>query len=199
MFMLKQKYKSLKQKGKSMKKQKNAQIIILSLLLAVVIFTTVGFAAYTQNLNIGGTVAVEKSKWSIHFDQDSYQLDSKSQAVTTNMASNTSINFTSTLSKPGDFCAFSIKAVNDGTFDAVLNQLEMSSLSAEQSKYLTYTVSYGSASFTRTNNTLDTALNKGASSDVVVRVEYVAPTDPADLPSSNVTVNLSLKLVYNQV
>ena len=198
MFMIKQKYKSLKQKGKSMKKQKNAQIIILSLLLAVVIFTTVGFAAYTQNLNIGGTVAVEKSKWSIHFDQDSYQLDPKSQAVTTDMASNTSIKFTSTLSKPGDHCAFSIKAVNDGTFDAVLNQLEMSSLSPEQSKYLTYTVSYGGTNFTNTNNALSTALNKGASSDVVVRVEYVAPTDPADLPSSNVTVNLSLKLVYNQ-
>ena len=181
-----------------MKKQKNAQIIILSLLLAVVIFTTVGFAAYTQNLNIGGTVAVEKNKWSIHFDQDSYQLAPRSQAVTTNMSSDTSINFTSTLSKPGDFCAFSIKAVNDGTFDAVLNQLEMSPLSAGQSKYLTYTVSYGSASFTSTNNALNTALNKGASSDVVVRVEYVAPTDPADLPSDDVTVNLSLKLVYNQ-
>ena len=199
MFMLKQKYKSLKQKGKSMKKQKNTQIIILSLLLAAVIFTTVGFAAYTQNLNIGGTVAVEKSKWSIHFDQDSYQLDPKSQAVTTNMASNTSINFTSTLSKPGDYCAFSIQAVNDGTFDAVLNQLEMSSLSPEQSKYLTYTVSYGGTNFTNTNNSLRTALNKGASSDVVVRVEYIAPTDPTDLPSSDVTVSLSLKLVYNQV
>ena len=197
--MLKQKYKSLKQKGKSMKKQKNAQIIILSLLLAAVIFTTVGFAAYTQNLNIGGTVAVEKSKWSIHFDQSSYQLGTDSQAVKVNMASDTSINFTSTLSKPGDHCAFSIQAVNDGTFDAVLNQLEMSSLSAEQSKYLTYTVSYGSASFTSTNNELNTALNKGASSNVLVRVEYVAPTDPADLPSSNVSVNLSLKLVYNQV
>lgn len=182
-----------------MKKQKNAQIIILSLLLAVVIFTTVGFAAYTQNLNIGGTVAVEKSKWSIHFDQDSYQLGAGSQAVTTNMESNTSINFTSTLSKPGDYCAFSIKAVNDGTFDAVLNQLEMSSLSPEQSKYLTYTVSYGSASFTSTNNSLSTALNKGASSNVVVRVEYVAPTDPSNLPSSDATVSLSLKLVYNQV
>lgn len=198
MFMLKQKYKSLKQKGKSMKKQKNAQIIILSLLLAVVIFTTVGFAAYTQNLNIGGTVAVEKSKWSIHFNQDSYQLGTDSQAVKVNMASDTSINFTSTLSKPGDFCAFSIQAVNDGTFDAVLNQLEMSSLSPEQSKYLTYTVSYGGTNFTNTNNSLRTALNKGASSDVVVRVEYVAPTDPAELPSSDVTVNLSLKLVYNQ-
>ena len=75
----------------------------------------------------------------------------------------------------------------------------MSPLSAEQSKYLTYTVSYGSASFTSTNNDLNTALNKGASSDVVVRVEYIAPTDPADLPSSDATVNLSLKLVYNQV
>ena len=182
-----------------MKKQKNAQIIILSLLLAAVIFTTVGFAAYTQNLNIGGTVAVEKSKWSIHFDQSSYQLGTDSQAVEVNMASDTSINFTSTLSKPGDHCAFSIQAVNDGTFDAVLNQLEMSSLSAEQSKYLTYTVSYGSASFTSTNNELNTALNKGASSNVLVRVEYVAPTDPADLPSSNVSVNLSLKLVYDQV
>ena len=181
-----------------MKKAKNAQIIILSLLLAAVIFTTVGFAAYTQNLNIGGTVAVEKNKWSIHFDQDSYQLASTSQAVTTDLSSDTSINFTSTLSKPGDFCAFSIQAVNDGTFDAVLNQLEMSSLSPEQSKYLTYTVSYGGTNFTNTNNELRTALNKGASSDVVVRVEYVAPTDPTDLPSSDVTVSLSLKLVYNQ-
>ena len=181
-----------------MKKQKNAQIIILSLLLAVVIFTTVGFAAYTQNLNIGGTVAVEKSKWSIHFDKSSYQLGDGSVAVTTDMSSDTSIKFTSTLSKPGDHCAFSIKAVNDGTFNAVLNQLEMSPLSAAQSKYLTYTVSYGGASFTSTNNELNTALNKGASSDVVVRVEYVAPTDSADLPSSDVPVNLSLKLVYNQ-
>ena len=197
--MLKQKYKSLKQKVKSMKKQKNAQIIILSLLLAVVIFTTVGFAAYTQNLNIGGTVAVEKSKWSIHFDQDSYQLGAGSQDVKADMVSDTSINFTSTLSKPGDYCTFSIQAVNDGTFNAVLNQLEMSPLSVEQSKYLTYTVSYGGTNFTNTNNALDIALNKGVSSNVVVRVEYVAPTDPAELPSSDVTVNLSLKLVYNQV
>ena len=181
-----------------MKKQKNAQIIILSLLLAVVIFTTVGFAAYTQNLNIGGTVAVEKSEWSIHFAKSSYQLGDGSVAVTTDMSADTSIKFTSTLSKPGDHCAFSIQAVNDGTFNAVLNQLEMSPLSAEQSKYLTYTVSYGGASFTSTNNELNTALNKGARSNVLVRVEYVAPTDPADLPSSNVTVNLSLKLVYNQ-
>ncbi len=182
-----------------MKKQKNAQIIILSLLLAAVIFTTVGFAAYTQNLNIGGTVAVEKSKWSIHFDQNSYQLGAGSKAVKVDMVSDTNIKFASTLSKPGDYCTFSIQAVNDGTFNAVLNQLEMSPLSAEQSKYLAYTVSYGNASFTSTNNTLDTALNKGARSNVVVRVEYVAPTDPADLPSSDVTVNLSLKLVYNQV
>ena len=197
--MLKQKYKSLKQKVKSMKKQKNAQIIILSLLLAVVIFTTVGFAAYTQNLNIGGTVAVEKSKWSIHFDQDSYQLGAGSQDVKADMVSDTSINFTSTLSKPGDYCTFSIQAVNDGTFNAVLNQLEMSPLSVEQSKYLTYTVSYGGTNFTNTNNALDIALNKGVSSNVVVRVEYVAPTDPANLPSSDATVSLSLKLVYNQV
>ena len=197
--MLKQKYKSLKQKVKSMKKQKNAQIIILSLLLAVVIFTTVGFAAYTQNLNIGGTVAVEKSKWSIHFDQDSYQLGAGSQDVKADMVSDTSINFTSTLSKPGDYCTFSIQAVNDGTFNAVLNQLEMSSLSPEQSKYLTYTVSYGGTNFTNTNNALDIALNKGVSSNVVVRVEYVAPTNPANLPSSDATVSLSLKLVYNQV
>lgn len=181
-----------------MKKQKNAQIIILSLLLAVVIFTTVGFAAYTQNLNIEGTVTVEKSKWSIHFDRSSYQLGVGSEAVTADMVSDTSIKFTSALSKPGDYCTFSIKAVNDGTFDAVLNQLEMSSLSAEQSKYLTYTVSYGGTNFTSTNNSLSTALNKDTSSNVLVRVEYVAPTDPTNLPSDDVTVNLSLKLVYNQ-
>lgn len=181
-----------------MKKQKQSQFFILALLALVVISTTIGFAAYTQNLNINGTVTVEKSKWSVHFDQNSYKPIADSQTIATQTISGTNVQFSSTLRKPGDYCSFSIKAVNDGTFDAVLNQINMSALDAAQSKYLAYTVKYGDNTYTSTDTELNTALNVGASSDVVVRVEYVAPADSADLPSSDININLSLQLVYNQ-
>lgn len=182
-----------------MKRQKKKQGIILALLALVVISTTIGFAAYTQNLNIAGTVSVEKSKWSIHFDESSYQLGAGSQAITTNTITGTNVQFSSTLSKPGDYCAFTVKAINDGTFDAVLSQLNMSTLTAEQSKYLVYTVNYGGINYSSSNTALNAALNVGASSDVLVRVEYVVPADSNDLPSSDVNINLSLQLVYNQI
>ena len=74
----------------------------------------------------------------------------------------------------------------------------MSALTTEQSRYLAYTVNYGGNTYTSTNTELNTALNVGASSDVVVRVEYVTPADSADLPSSDMNINLRLQLVYSQ-
>lgn len=180
-----------------MKKQKQTQLIAIFVLALAVLSMGIGFAAYTQQLNIGGTVAVEKNKWSIHFDEKSYKTVDGSQTVTANTITGTNVQFNSTLKKPGDFCAFTIKAVNDGTFNAVLNQLNMSTLTPEQSKYLTYTVNYAGTRYT-SSATLNTALNVGNNADVVVRVEYVAPANSADLPSENVDVDLSLQLVYNQ-
>lgn len=181
-----------------MKKQKRTQLIAIFILALAVLSMGIGFATYTQQLNIGGTVTVDKSKWSIHFDKNTYQAVDGSQTITTNTITGTDVQFSSTLKKPGDFCAFTIKAVNDGTFNAVLNQLNMSSLTTEQSKYLTYTVNYAGTSYTSSNAALNTALNVGDGANVVVRVEYVAPTNSADLPSENVNVDLSLQLVYNQ-
>ena len=181
-----------------MKKQKRTQLIAIFILALAVLSMGIGFATYTQQLNIGGTVTVDKSKWSIHFDKNTYQAVDGSQTITTNTITGTDVQFSSTLKKPGDFCAFTIKAVNDGTFNAVLNQLNMSTLTAEQSKYLTYTVDYAGTRYTSSDATLNTALNVGNNADVVVRVEYVAPANSADLPSEDVGVNLSLQLVYNQ-
>lgn len=182
-----------------MKKQKKKQFIAVFVLAFAVLSMSIGFAAYTQQLDINGTVTVEKNKWSIHFDEDSYQMAAGSQAVATSTITGTNVQFSSTLSKPGDFCSFTIKAVNDGTFNAVLSQLNMSTLSVEQSKYLAYTVNYGGTEYTVSNTSLSEALNVGANSDVVVKVEYIAPADSANLPTENVDIDLSLELVYDQV
>lgn len=182
-----------------MKKQKQTQLIAIFVLALAVLSMGIGFAAYTQQLNIEGTVTVEKNKWSIHFDKNSYKTVDSSQTVTANTITGTNVQFNSTLKKPGDFCAFTIKAVNDGTFNAVLKQLNMSTLTPEQSKYLTYTVNYAGTDYTSSDATLDTALNVGNNADVVVRVEYVAPANSADLPTEDVDVDLSLQLIYNQV
>ncbi len=182
-----------------MKKQKNFQLVTISVLVFAVLFMAIGFAAYAQTLKINGTVNVAKSKWSVHFDEDQYQEEANSVAATNHSVDKTNFSFTANLAAPGDYYAANIKVINDGTFNAILDSINMSTLSAEQAKYLTYTVEYdGGTPFSASASGLNTALNAGQTVDVLVRVDYVQPDDAADLPQENITVNLSADLNYSQ-
>lgn len=55
-----------------MEKQKNTQMFVIAILAVAVLTMSVGFAAFTQTLNIDGNVTVAKSIWSIAFDTASY-------------------------------------------------------------------------------------------------------------------------------
>ena len=181
-----------------MKKQKNFQLVTISVLVFAVLFMAIGFAAYAQTLRIDGTVNVAKSKWSVHFVENQYQVEANSVAATNHSVGETNFSFTASLAAPGDYYAANIKVINDGTFDAILDSINMSTLSAEQAKYLTYTVKYGGTTFNASASGLNTALAVGQTVDVLVRVDYVQPDDAADLPQEDITVNLSADLNYSQ-
>ena len=75
----------------------------------------------------------------------------------------------------------------------------MSSLTTEQQKYLKYTVTYDGTEYTASTSNLAIALAKQTgTAPVKVRVEYVQPTDAADLPASDVEVSLTATLAYEQ-
>ncbi len=196
------------------KKKKERGLILL--LIVAVLLMTIGFAAYTQNLTINGTVTVKGSPWKIHYVANSIvettgtgSTTASSKAINTN---DTNFAFTVTLEKPGDFYEATIQVINEGSMDAALKKVTMG-LSAKDSdnatvnttdlaKYFSYSIISNTANtYTQTtDNTSGITLNANASHNathpVKVRVTYVQPANANDLPAKDVTVTVTGQLDY---
>lgn len=188
-----------------MERQKNTQSIVIGVLAVAVLMMSVGFAAtaYTQTLNINGSDAtVKAAKWSVHFDDTSYTetTGAKAVAATSHTLNTTSLTYAVTLTKPGDFYEATVNAVNDGTFDANLKSITMSTLTAEQAKYVKYTVTYNGTEYNASAPSISgvTLANTNGSHPVKVRVEYIQPESDSDLPTTDQTLTLTATLNYEQ-
>ena len=184
-----------------MEKNKNTQILVIAVLSFAILFMSVGFATYASTLNINGTAEVKASKWSIHYVNTSYKESTGSKAATSKSVTNTDFTFAVTLEKPGDFYEAEVNVINDGTFDAKLKALTMSTLTEAQQKYLRYTVTYDGTDYTASATGLSNSLpyTSGSNTKVVkVKVEYFQPEASADLPQENVDVTLTASLDYSQ-
>jgi hypothetical protein len=192
-----------------MEKRRNGQTIVIAVLAVAILFMSVGFAAFAQTLNINGEVKVEPTKWSVHWDTSSYAKSANSVDIIGSDLStgsqptftNDTVTFGAKLAKPGDFAEFTIDAVNDGDFDAILNKVTLSSISAH-SEYLTYTVKVGNQTINTTTDNLNISLPAGDSSKVTVTVEvrYVQPnnTTGQGLPTEAQTVQLTAAFDFVQ-
>ena len=190
-----------------MERQKNTQTIIIGVLAVAVLMMSVGFAAtaYTQNLNINGSNAtIKAAKWSVHFDEDAskYAESTGSVAATTHSVTGTTFTFDVTLAKPGDFYEATVHAVNDGTFNAALQSITMGGVSAEQAKFVSYSITYNNGTtYTATNDSITGITLPATNGDhpVKVRVEYLQPADENDLPTTaDVPLTLTATLNYEQ-
>ena len=183
-----------------MKKQKNFQLATIAVLVFAVLFMAIGFATYSQTIKINGVTNISKSKWSAHFStaESDYQLETGSVEAESRNVDETKVDFVANLAKPGDHHTFKIKVVNDGTFQAALKSIILSGLTAEQEKYVNYTVTYADDVYDASTDDLNVALPVGSSEEVLVDVQYVQPADATVLPAEEVTVNLSAQLNYSQ-
>lgn len=183
-----------------MEKKRTGQIVTILVLSFAVLFMSVGFAAFSQTLDINGTANVDAAKWSVHFDKATYEETTGSVTATNPTIGDTSITYEITLEKPGDYYSFNINVINDGTFDANLTKITISSLTEAQQKYLKYTVTYDGTPYTTTTSNLNSLLSaKTGQKTVNVKVEYILPEQSTDLPTEEVTVTLNAALDYSQV
>lgn len=184
-----------------MEKNKGTQTLVIVLLSFTILFMTVGFAVFASTLTINGTATVSPSKWSVHYVTNTYAESTGSVAADSTNITNTDVTYSVTLAKPGDFYEFTINVINDGTFDAVLKALTMTSLTTAQSKYLTYTVTYDGTDYSASASNLSLSLpcTSGSNTKTVkVRVTYVQPENSSDLPADAVNVTLNASLDYEQ-
>ncbi len=179
---------------------KNKRKYLYMFLVLLLFSLMIGYAFLTTNLSINGISNVVHSSWDIHFENIVIQpnsvslLDGDSAA---HLTSTTSVSYTVTLSKPGDFYDFTVDVKNDGTIDAMIesvsskmNGVEIVSLPA----YLEYSVTYGRNAPIEAHQ----LLSAGDKVTYYVHVGYKEDINPSDLPSENVTNIFHFEVVYVQ-
>lgn len=180
-----------------MKKETNLQNIVIVMLAVAIVAMSVGFALYTQTLNIEGQATFSKSKWEVHFDTATFTETSAIKATEKEL-SDTLITYKVTLPKPGTTYSFKVNVKNFGTINAALTKLTMSTLDEDEANYISYKVSYNGTEYTATNDQLSVALNSNESHEVIVTVSYLLPQDPSVLPTEqDHTVALTVALDYD--
>lgn len=185
-----------------MEKNKNTQILVIAILSFAILFMSVGFATYASTLNINGTATVKANKWSVHYVTTSYDEAEGSVAASAHNLTNTDFTFTATLTKPGDYYEATASVINDGTFNAELTSITMSTLTPAQQKYLTYEVYFDGNKFEASQSGLSLSLPYAQNTNtktVKVRAVYKTPENSSDLPqNADDPVTLTASLNFTQ-
>lgn len=106
----------------------------------------------------------------------------------------TEITYQINLDTPGQFYEFTVDVENSGSIDAMLDEVLSTTLTSEQQRYLSYSVTYDSGATITKND----KLNAGASEKVKVRIEFKKDITAEDLPRNNTSLELTLKMRYIQ-
>ena len=134
-------------------KRLNIRLLLILLIAVFGVSLKVGYAYLTQDLSIGGTAVASKNVWDVHFVDGSIVetthfnpcVGGNTCSVVTQNAEidedGTSIDFGVTFHVIGDAYEFTVDVVNDGTIDAMLNDVVKENFSS-YSSYLNFDVTY---------------------------------------------------------
>ena len=175
---------------------KDRKVLTLGLcLILVCVFTlTIAYAALSAVLTISGNARVSAADWDIYLNNPRVTSGSATTDVPIIKTSST-VEFSTTLSMPGDFYEFTIDVVNAGSIDAMIeNVVKTPELTADQAKFLKYEITYQNGE-SITNKQL---LAKDTTMPIKVRIEYRKDLVASDLPTGQVVLDLALTLEYTQ-
>ncbi len=183
-------------KNKLNTKQKKFQTNRRAFILMAVLCMGIGFAFLSSNLTITGNTSVSGNSWNVYFTNVQVTDGSVGATVvpTTSGTNTTSIDYTVTLDKPGDFYEFTVDVVNNGTIDAMIQSVNMTSLDTDVEKYLSYTATYLDGTELAQNNVLEA----DDSATYKVRVEFKKNISASDLDEEGVNLHLTFGLNYVQ-
>ena len=166
----------------------------LCLILVCVFALTIAYAALNAVLTIQGSAQVTSSNWDIHLANPKVTNGSATTTAPTITDSKTA-TFSTTLTKPGDFYAFTIDVVNNGSIDAMIDSVTKTpELSDTQKKYLNYIVEYQNGEVI----TAKQLVSKNSFVRLKVKVEFKKDISASDLPTQSETLDLAFIVNYTQ-
>ena len=187
--------------NKNKKKRSNKNYLLF---ISLILLITIGFALLTQDLFISGSSQLKDSKWNIHWDNVVLNENSVSGSAVTQAASITNtektlVEYSISLSEPGEFYEFTVDAKNEGTIDGMVNVVsnkvyESNGTTERQlPEYLTYTVTYSDGKAISPKQ----LLKSGSTEKYKVRVEF-KDVAADKLPSQNETLKFKFEVEYVQ-
>ena len=189
-----------------MKKEKNVQLIIITIMAVILAGMSIGFAAFSQSLTITGTANVDASSWSVKIVGSSSE---SSEDEVTHSYTGTTGTFTMLLDKPGTTRDVKFDIANEGTIDAKLTHITVSGVSEEQWKYLEISAEimlnddetiYLGGDIDDWNDYINNnEFKAGDAGHIKLDVTYTQPSEATDLPTETQFLNLSVTLSFEQL
>ena len=177
-----------------MRRRKNIKKIQAMIVILLICFISIAYAYLSSNIQINGTAVIKNKKWDIYFDNVEIYQGSVEPVVepTTDAQNPLTIEYEVNLNKPGEYHKFDVDVVNNGEFDATLDSITITKLTAEQQKYLDYSVTYKDG----TEIAKGDIVNSKSSRKLTVNLEYKKDITVEDLQTEDQTLNLSIELIY---
>ena len=183
----------------------NNKKTIYGIIFILICLVGIGYAALVSNITITGTAAIKSASFDVHFENitltnGSVEINTTAgdSAATIEPTNRTRIDYSVTLEEPGDFYEFTVKVVNAGSMDAMVNTVtsKMNNVVINNNlpNYLEYNVTYVDGIEIEPNH----ELNATQVETYKVRVAYRTDIDPSDLPTTPSTLNFNFSVNYIQ-
>ena len=181
-----------RRKRKFHKKKRSLYSAIIVLLFVSI---GIGYSIINSTINMNGSFGISKVTWSVHFTNPNVLEGASLQdtAYTLN-ADNTQMSLDLTFVYPGDVFKMYVEVINEGTLDAMLNELSVTGLTTDQKKLITYEVTYSDGTPMATNDILES----GKKVELLITISYGIGLSPSEYPTDDQDMSVNVKLSYVQ-
>lgn len=163
---------------------------VLVLIFALIIGTTTVYAYNEDSLKIS-----TKQSENLDIKYENIKVLKEKNASIKFIDNDTDIDFNTVLKIPGDYIEFTVDVVNYSSIDAKISEIEKSTLTEYEQRYLKYEVRYVDGSEIKE----DQILKSNDKKTIKVRIEYKYDITEEDLPTSDTTLNLNFNIIFNEV
>jgi len=175
---------------------------ILIMMFALVVIMGIGFAAYSQQLEIKDTSSID-SNWNVYIKSVDPKVSDEwvTGSGKVDKATNVKADLTTDLKYPGDNVIYKITVANDGTIDAVLEKINFS-MEKEGTVIKYYysvddQVTWNEVAAEQKENSYNEDLLAKTTDDFYVKVEY-DPTKTGTATEEEKSNKLTLEFIYTQ-
>lgn len=178
-----------------MKRRRKRTKVYSTIVFILLISIGIGYSIINSSVGINGTSTIAKVIWDVHFENISVLKGSNLLSSDMTLSnSDTQINTNIVFTTPGEILRFNVDVVNDGTMDAMLDEISFSDLTTEQQKLISYSVTYSDGTPMQQYDLLE----KNKDEQLLIEISYGVGLTSSDYPDEDQTINLALNIKYVQ-